>query len=78
MKAAGATETWLEVPFMRRSVTPIAPPEGSEGPWHRYVISQGDNEITGLCAGNLTQVTQHVDAMTERLNERRVGKLKHK
>jgi hypothetical protein len=78
MKATGATEAWLEVPFVRSSVTPVTPPEGSDGPWHKYVISQGDNEITGLCAGTLNHVIQHVDSMTERLNERRVGKLKHK
>ncbi len=78
MKAASATEAWLEVPFVRCSVTPIATPEGCEGLWHQYVIAQGDNQITGLCAGTLTQVTQHVDALTERLNERRVGKQKHK
>lgn len=74
MKATGATEAWLEVPFVRSSVTPTAAPEGSEGPWHKYVISQGDNEITGLRAGTLNEVIQHVDELTERLNERRVGK----
>ena len=78
MRSTGATEAWLEVPFMRRSVTPIAAPEGSEGVWHKYVISQGDNEITGVRAGTLTEVTRHVDDMTERLNERRIGKQKHK
>jgi hypothetical protein len=78
MKATSATEAWLEVPFVRSSVTPIAAPEGCEGLWHKYVISQGDNEITGLRAGTLTEVTQHVDDLTERLNERRIGKQKHK
>lgn len=78
MKAASATEAWLEVPFIRRSVTPVAAPEGSEGIWHKYVISQGDNQITGLRAGNLAEVTRHVDELTERLNERRIGKQKHK
>ncbi len=28
MKAASATEAWLEVPFVRCSVTPIAAPGG--------------------------------------------------
>lgn len=76
MKAAAATEAWLEVPFVRRSVSPIAAPEGADGLWHSYVISQGDNQITGLRAGSLTEVTQHVDEMTERLNQRRIGKQK--
>jgi hypothetical protein len=78
MKPATATEAWLEVPFVRRSVTPVAAPEGSEGIWHKYEIAQGDNQITGLRAGTLAEVIQHVDALTERLNERRVGKQKHK
>jgi len=78
MKAAAATEAWLEMPFVRSSITPVAAPEGAEGPWHQYVIAQGDNQITGLRAGTLTEVTRHVDDMTERLNERRVGKQKHK
>jgi hypothetical protein len=74
MKAASATEAWLEVPFVRCSVTPIAAPEGAEGIWHKYVISQGDNHITGLRAGTMAEVTRHVDDLTERLNERRTGK----
>lgn len=74
MKVTGATEALLEVPFVRRSVTPIAAPEGGEGIWHKYVISQGDNHITGLRAGSLAEVTRHVDDLTDRLNERRNGK----
>jgi hypothetical protein len=78
MKAAAATEAWLETPFIRSSVTPTPAPEGCEGQWHRYVIAQGDNQITGLRAGTLNEVIRHVDDLTERLNERRVGKQKHK
>jgi hypothetical protein len=74
MKATGATEAWLEVPFIRRSVTPVAAPAGADGTWHKYEICQGDNQITGLRAGSLTEVTRHVDDMIDRLNERRVGK----
>lgn len=76
MKATAATEAWLEVPFIRCSVTPIAAPDGCEGQWHKYVITQGDNQITGLRAGTLSEVTLHVDDLTERLNERRNGKKK--
>ncbi len=32
MKAAGATETWLEVPFMRRSVTLSLRRKAAKGP----------------------------------------------
>jgi hypothetical protein len=77
-KSTAATEAWLEVPFVRESVMPIAAPDGCEGTWHEYVISQGGNRITGLRAGNLADVTRQVDEMTERLNERRVGKQKRK
>lgn len=78
IKPAAATDSWLETPFVRQSVTPIAAPEGCEGLWHKYVIVQGDNQITGLRPGSLAVVTRDVDEMTERLNERRVGKQKHK
>ena len=78
MKSAAATEAWLEVPFVRESVSPVTAPEGCEGIWHEYVIIQGENRITGLRAGSLADVTRQVDEMTERLNERRVGKQKRK
>jgi hypothetical protein len=78
MKPAAATEAWLEVPFVLNSVTPAAAPTGSDGVWHRYVISQGANEITGLRAGTHAEVTRLVDEMIERLNERRIGKQKKK
>ncbi|MBL8264754.1 hypothetical protein [Steroidobacter sp.] len=78
MKSAAATDAWLETPFVRQSVTPTATPEGCEGNWFKYVISQGDNEITGLRAGSLNEVTRQVDEMTDRLNERRIGKQKYK
>ncbi|HEY0686515.1 MAG TPA: hypothetical protein VGD45_29520 [Steroidobacter sp.] len=75
MKPA-ATEAWLEVPFTLDSVTPAETPPGAEGVWHSYVISQGGNQITGMRAGTRVEVTQLVDAMIERLNERRIGKQK--
>jgi hypothetical protein len=77
MKTA-ATEAWLEVPFILGSVTPADAPPGAEGPWHRYIILQGTNEITGLRAGSQAEVTRLVDAMIEQLNERRIGKQKKK
>lgn len=75
MKTA-PTEAWLETPFTLHSVTPAEAPSGAEGVWHSYVIAQGPNQITGLRAGSRAEVTQLVDAMIERLNERRVGKMK--
>lgn len=72
------TEMLLEVPFRLQSITPADAPAGSDGPWFRYVISQGANEITGLRAGSQTEVQRLVDEMIERLNERRIGKAKKK
>jgi hypothetical protein len=78
MKPAAATEALLEVPFRVESITPVEAPKGSDGVWHRYVIMQGTNEITGLRAGTQAEVTRLVDDMIERLNERRLGKHKKK
>jgi hypothetical protein len=77
MKPA-ATEMLLEVPFKLASITPADAPVGSEGAWCRYVILQGENEITGLRAGSQSEVQRLVDAMIERLNERRLVKAKKK
>lgn len=72
------TEMLLEVPFRLASLTPAEAPAGSEGPWFRYVISQGANEITGLRAGSQSEVQRLVDEMIDRLNERRIGKANKK
>ena len=72
------TEVLLEVPFRLDSITPAEAPAGSDGSWYRYVISQGENEITGLRAGSQSEVQRLVDDMVERLNERRIGKAKKK
>jgi hypothetical protein len=78
MKPATATEAWLETPFILHSVSPASAPAGADGVWHSYVISQGENQITGLRAGTRAEVVALVDAMIERLNERRIGKQKKK
>jgi hypothetical protein len=72
------TEMLLEVPFRLESITPADAPAGSDGSWFRYVILQGENEITGLRAGSQNEVQRLVDEMIERLNERRLGKAKKK
>lgn len=73
MKPA-VTEALLEVPFRLDSITLAKAPEGCEGVWHRYVITQGTNEITGMRAGSQAEVQRLVDEMIERLNMRRMGK----
>lgn len=78
MKPAVALEALLEVPFRLDSITLAAAPPGCEGVWHRYVITQGTNEITGMRAGSHAEVTRLVDEMIERLNQRRIGKTNKK
>ena len=69
-----ATETFLEMPFKVGSVSSADAPAGSEGIWHRYVISQGTNIITGIRAGTHTEVCLLLQEMIERLNDRRAGR----
>ena len=73
-KAAQQTETVLELPFKVDSISKTAAPNGAEGVWHSYVISQGTNTITGIRAGTHGEVAVLLDQMIERLNERRAGK----
>jgi hypothetical protein len=62
-------------PFHLESITAVAAPDGASGKnWHRYVITQGDNEIVGHRQGTVTAVRSAVEAMVESLNLRRVGK----
>lgn len=68
------TETFLELPFKVDSISRATAPPGAEGVWHRYVISQGTNTITGIRAGTHDEVTLLLQDMIERLNERRAGK----
>ena len=75
-----ATQSLLESQFQVESVLPIAAPEGAEGDWYRYVITQGnsgENAITGTRSGNLSDIHRQLADMVERLNER-LGKLEAK
>lgn len=57
------------------SVRPSEPPPDTDGTdWHCYVITQGTNTIRGYRQGNLNTVTNAVNDIVNRLNERRVGK----
>ena len=78
MKSVAVTDPSLETPFRLESLTPAEAPAGSDGCWYRYVILQGNNEITGLRAGSQIEVQQLVDEMIERLNERRLSRSKKK
>jgi hypothetical protein len=73
-KAANPTEAVLELPFKVESIAKTAAPNGAEGIWHSYVISQGANTIAGVRAGTQAEVATQLHDMVERLNERRAGK----
>ena len=63
-----------EQPFRIDEIVRAPAPDGSDSVWHRYVISQSSNTISGLRAGKHADVTSQVEAMVERLNLRRMGK----
>jgi hypothetical protein len=69
-KAHSPVHALLEIPFRVESIVQAAAPDGSDGIWHRYVISQGTNSITGLRAGTHAEVASLLDEMVDRLNER--------
>ena len=57
------------------SLEPTDPPRDMIGSgWHRYVIRQGGNTIRGYKRGDIKSVTQAVEEMITRLNERRYGR----
>ncbi len=57
------------------SVEQTDPPRDMVGSgWHRYIIVQGCNTIRGYQRGNIKAVTQAVEEIVARLNERRYGK----
>lgn len=58
------------------SVKPTDPPAGAGGTgWHCYIIQQGRNSIRGYQRGNIQLVTQAVEEIVVRLNERRYGRM---
>lgn len=72
-ESATPFQTVLETPFRVDSISPVAPPSGTQGDWYRYVIMQGpnaDNAITGMRAGSLNEINRHLAEMVDQLNER--------
>ena len=58
------------------SVEPTDAPADAAGTgWHCYVIKQGGNMIRGYKRGDCQFVTQAVEEIVVRLNERRYGKM---
>jgi hypothetical protein len=61
--------------FQLESVDEVAAPEGQEGVWQRYVITQGANRIVGMRAGVQSEVSSQLAQQVDRLNLR-AGKQK--
>ena len=62
-------------PYELKSILEEKAPTGTEGiGWHRYVITQGINTITGHRQGSLEGVTVAVKELLVQLKERRRSK----
>lgn len=59
-----------EAPFRLASVDEVSAPQGQDGVWQRYVITQGANTIVGMRAGVHSEVSSLVAQYVERLNMR--------
>lgn len=75
-RAPSVTEITVELPFKLDSISKATAPGGAAGVWHSYVISQGANTIAGMRVGTQAEVTTLLHEMVERLNERRIGKVR--
>jgi hypothetical protein len=62
--------TTAEIPFELISVDETAAPDGCEGTWQRYVISQGTNKIVGVRCGLREDVCVAVTELVAHLNLR--------
>jgi hypothetical protein len=60
----------IDTPFRLESLDEVDPPEGQEGVWHRYVITQGANTIVGMRAGLHSEVSVLLAQYVEQLNLR--------
>jgi len=60
----------LLTPFRLDMVQQIEAPEGCDGVWQRYVISQGSNTIVGMRCGAQVDVNRALNEIVERLNLR--------
>ena len=68
-------QSFLGEPYELVSVRRAKAPPGTDEPeWHRYVIRQGSNTIRGCRQGTLAAVTEAVEEIVVKLNDRRVNK----
>jgi hypothetical protein len=70
VSASDANTALSELPFLLDSIVPAAAPDGGDGMWHRYVIAQGSNVITGLRCGTRLELDAQLQEMVDKLNER--------
>jgi hypothetical protein len=64
----------LDAAFRVDVISEVPAPDGSGDIWQQYVISQGDNTITGLRPRSRGEVASQLEEMVARLNLRRMGK----
>ena len=75
IRAHSERVTLIEEEYGIVSVKPVDPPRGMDGTgWHCYIIEQGKNNIRGYRQGSIDKVTQAVEEIVIRLNERRKGR----
>ena len=60
----------LLTPFRLDTLQQIEAPDGCDGVWQRYVITQGSNTIVGMRCGAQGEVNRALSDMIERLNLR--------
>jgi hypothetical protein len=60
----------LLAPFRLDTIQEIDAPEGCDGVWQRYVITQGSNTIVGMRCGAQGDVNRVLNDIVERLNIR--------
>ena len=60
----------LLAPFRLDTVQEVDAPEGCDGVWQRYVITQGSNTIVGMRCGDPSDVNRVLNDIVERLNLR--------
>lgn len=62
----------LSDPYELVSLESVARPGGESGDhWYRYEIMQGSNKIVGYREGDIEVVTEEIDEIVIKLNERR-------
>jgi hypothetical protein len=70
MKSVSPSDEALLTPFRLDTLQEVAAPDGCDGVWYRYVITQGKNIIVGMRCGAQSDVNRALDEIVARLNLR--------